>query len=80
MFSRPVSEDVAICWADGRSSGAAPTPDPPTPTDVPQSRRAPSRSGGKSVMRRNQLVNTQEQLGAPELRSGARCCVKQAQI
>lgn len=29
MFSRLVSEDVGICWADGRSSGAALTPDPP---------------------------------------------------
>lgn len=29
VFSRPVSEDVGICWADGRSSGAALTPDPP---------------------------------------------------
>lgn len=29
VFSRLVSEDVGICWADGRSSGAALTPDPP---------------------------------------------------
>lgn len=27
VFSRLVSEDVGICWADGRSSGAALTPD-----------------------------------------------------
>ncbi len=29
MFSRLVPEDVGICRADGRSSGAALTPDPP---------------------------------------------------
>lgn len=29
MFSRLVSEDVGICWADGRGFGAALTPDPP---------------------------------------------------
>lgn len=29
VFSRLVSEDEGICWADGRSSGAALTPDPP---------------------------------------------------
>lgn len=29
VFSSSVSEDVGICWADGRSSGAALTPDPP---------------------------------------------------
>lgn len=29
-----------MCWADGRSSGAALTPDPP-PTDVPDPRESP---------------------------------------
>lgn len=37
VFSRLVSEDVGICWADGGSSGAALTPDPLQMSQKPQS-------------------------------------------
>lgn len=75
VFSRLVSEDAGICWADGRSSGVALTPDPPT--DVPKASQS-------SVTKQWKISNTPEQtseypgqLGAFErhfsLRSGARC-------
>lgn len=63
VFSGRVSEDVGICWADGRSSGAALTPEPLQMSQAPV---APSPWSVKSLIHRNRLVNTQQQL-APVL-------------
>lgn len=76
--SRCLAHSRAKTWVFAGQMDAAPgLPSPLTPlTDVPYSPRAPARSAGKSLMRRNQRVNTREQLGASELRGGARCCVE----
>lgn len=63
----------------GQMDAAPGLPSPLTPTDVPHSCRAPSRSGGKSVMRRNRLVNTQDNR-ARRCCAAARRCVNHAMV
>lgn len=70
MFSTLVSEDVGICGADGRSSGAALTLDPP--------HRCPILAQSSGT-KRWKIANAPEptcQYAGTIRRVGARCCVK----